>query len=146
MMTKSTFPVMRKRNSPLQHDAIRHVEEDRQEQMAEDLPHLTQVPVSNLKLIEVCAEPDSRLTETALRKGMSAERWTRDDFDLSTQVGYLRASRRLLEDRPDKLWLSPPCSPFTQLQFIRPAKDLKHKTGVWKENLGKLYAIGDTTD
>ena len=109
----------------------------------EDLLNVTHVP-NSLKLIELCAEPDSRLTETALTMGIQAERWTKDDFDLSTDIGYLRASRRLIEVRPNKLWLSPPCAPFTTLQFMRPAKDLelkqKHGKKIWK-NCMKLAIL-----
>ena len=58
------------------------------------------------------------MTHTAQRAGLKAERWTNDDFDLETEDGYQAAERRLRELRPRRLWLSPECGPFPQMQNI----------------------------
>ena len=67
-------------------------------------------------LVEAFCSPDSMLTKTALASGLSCERWTHQDYDLATEEGYLAAEQRLRELRPKRLWLSPECGPFSQMQ------------------------------
>ena len=67
-------------------------------------------------LIEAFCSHDSMMTKVARQTGMKAERWTIDDYDLSSEKGYLLAEQRLRQLRPRRLWLSPECGPFSQLQ------------------------------
>ena len=69
-------------------------------------------------LVEAFCSPDSMLTKVALASGLSAERWTHQDYDLSTEEGYLQAEQRLRQLRPKRLWLSPECGPFSQMQNV----------------------------
>ena len=70
----------------------------------------------NLDLVEVFCSPTSQLTTTAQNANLKAERWTRQDFDLSKQSGFERAMASLREKRPKRLWLSPECGPFSIMQ------------------------------
>ena len=70
----------------------------------------------DIELIEAFCSQDSMLTKVACRSGLKAERWTIDDFDLSSERGYLLAEQRLRQIRPKCLWLSPECGPFSQMQ------------------------------
>ena len=67
-------------------------------------------------LIEAFCSKDSMLTNVARQNGMKAERWTIDDYDLSSEAGYQLAEQRLRQLRPKRIWLSPECGPFSQMQ------------------------------
>lgn len=69
-------------------------------------------------LAEAFCFPDSMLTNVALASGLSAERWTHQDYDLSTGDGCFQAEQRLRQLRPQRLWLSPECGPFSQMQNV----------------------------
>ena len=71
-----------------------------------------------MDLVEAFCSPNSMMTHTAQTAGLNAERWTKDDFDLETEEGYQAAEQRLRELRPRRLWLSPECGPFSQMQNI----------------------------
>ena len=60
----------------------------------------------HMDLIEVFCEPTSQLTTSAQGAGLKAERWTKEDFDLSQPAGCQAAMKRLRELRPKRLWLS----------------------------------------
>ena len=69
-----------------------------------------------LDVLEVFCSPTSMMTQTANNSGLRAARWTQDDFDLSRPSGCLQAYNRLKELRPKRLWLSPPCGPYSIMQ------------------------------
>ena len=71
---------------------------------------------SGTDLVEAFCSNDSMMTKIAQQSGMTAERWTVNDYDLSTESGYAEAEARLRELRPRRLWLSPECGPFSQMQ------------------------------
>ena len=71
-----------------------------------------------MDLVEAFCSPNSMMTQPAQRAGLNAERWTKDDFDLETEEGHHAAEQRLRELRPRRLWLSPECGPFSQMQNI----------------------------
>ena len=60
----------------------------------------------HMDLLEVFCEPTSQLTTSAKGAGLKAERWTKEDFDLSQPAGRQAAMKRLRELRPKRLWLS----------------------------------------
>ena len=70
----------------------------------------------DIDLVEAFCSHDSMLTKVAQLSGMTAERWTLDDFDLATESGFAEAEYRLRELRPRRIWLSPECGPFSQMQ------------------------------
>ena len=47
------------------------------------------------------------MTRIARLTGLIADRWTMDDCDLSTNLGFRLAEKWLRETRPKRLWLSP---------------------------------------
>ena len=67
-------------------------------------------------LVEVFCSPTSTLTKTAQSHGLKAERWTKEDFDLSRPSGCQLAMERLRQLRPKRLWLSPECGPYSIMQ------------------------------
>ena len=67
-------------------------------------------------LVEVFYSPTSMLTQTAQNAGLVAERWTNDDFDLSTTLGYQLAAIRLKVKKPKRFWFSPECGPWSIMQ------------------------------
>ena len=69
-----------------------------------------------LDLLEVFCSPTSTMTQTANKSGLRAERWTKEDFDLSRPSGYIQAARCLKELKPKRLWLSPECGPYSIMQ------------------------------
>ena len=71
---------------------------------------------TNMDLAEAFCSHDSMMTKIAQQSGMTAERWTINDYDLSTESGFAAAEARLRELRPRRLWLSPECGPFSQMQ------------------------------
>ena len=72
----------------------------------------------NTDLVEAFCSNDSMLTKVAQNAGLTAERWTKDDYDLSTESGYAQAEERLRCIKPRRLWMSPECGPFSQMQNI----------------------------
>ena len=67
-------------------------------------------------LVEVFCSPTSTLTKTAQSHGLKAERWTKEDFDLSRPSGCQLAMERLRQLRPNRLWLSPECGHYSIMQ------------------------------
>eukprot|EP00435_Cladocopium_sp_Y103_P046279 s759_g13.t1 len=58
---------------------------------------------SQLDLLEIYCEENSRLTEVALRLGLKARRFTRADGDLRTEEGRNALWRLLVQERPGQL-------------------------------------------
>ena len=67
-------------------------------------------------LAEAFCSYDSLMTKVAQLAGMTTDRWALNNYDLSTESGYMEAGRRLRELRPRRLWLSSECGPFSQMQ------------------------------
>ena len=67
-------------------------------------------------LVEAFCSPDSMMTKVAQGAGMTSERWTASDYDLSTEEGYALAEQRLRILRPRRIWFSPECGPWSQMQ------------------------------
>ena len=77
------------------------------------------------------------MTQTANKSGFRAERWTKEDFDLSRPSGYSQAARRLKELKPKRLWLSPECGPYSIMQNANQldpdqTENLKHEVAAAK--------------
>ena len=81
-----------------------------------DIAMLVHNKDKHMDLVEVFCEPTSQLTTSAQGAGLKAERWTKEDFDLSKPAGCQAAMQRLRELRPKRLWLSPECGPFSVMQ------------------------------
>ena len=83
-----------------------------------DIAMLVHNKEEHMDLLEVFCEPTSQLTTSARGAGLKAERWSKEDFDLSRPAGCQAAMKRLRELRPKRLWLSPPCGPFSVMQNV----------------------------
>ena len=90
----------------------------------------------HMDLLEVFCEQTSQLTTSARGAGLKAERWTKEDFDLSQPAGCQAAMKRLRELRPKRLWLSPPCGPFSSMQNVNQRTPEQIKTLIQKRELG----------
>ena len=71
-------------------------------------------------LVAVSWTPNSGLAGIASAAGLITERWTKEDYDLSTEQGYIQAEQRLRSLRPKRIWLSPESEPFMQMQYASP--------------------------
>eukprot|EP00435_Cladocopium_sp_Y103_P005105 s4875_g1.t1 len=69
-------------------------------------------PKGSIDLLEVYAEPDSRLAQAVRDLGGKSMRFTREDGDLSTLSGQCKLLRWVLEYKPKHLWLAPECLPW----------------------------------
>ena len=76
-------------------------------ELKSDIAMLIRQEQDPLDLLEVFCSPTSTMTQTANNSGLKAERWTKDDFDLSRPSGYIQVARRLKELMPKRLWMSP---------------------------------------
>ena len=62
-----------------------------------------------LDILEIYCSPDSEITRQALRLGLKAKRFTRQDGDLSTPAGQAALWKILEEEKPREVWMSPDC-------------------------------------
>ena len=67
---------------------------------------------SRIDLLEVYAQPNSRLAEEVVKQGGKAERFTREHGDLSTFAGQLELLRMVTRLRPKHVWAAPECAPW----------------------------------
>ena len=70
---------------------------------------------SEVALMEVCCPPDSQLSETFLRHGLTTIRLGLPATDLSTKAGLAEVLMMVDKWRPSFMWLSLPCGPFSPL-------------------------------
>ena len=72
---------------------------------------------TGVNLIEVCCSATSGLTERIFQKGGRAYRvGLENHMDMSTDVGYLKASDFANALRPEWMWFSLPCGPNSPVQ------------------------------
>ena len=69
-------------------------------------------------IMEVCCPPDSRLVETFLKHNKKALRIGLPAFDVSTKSGVDELKRMISTWRPDLVWFSLPCGPYSQIQEL----------------------------
>ena len=68
--------------------------------MMMDIASLLNHSSDSVDLVEAFCSHDSMLTKVARQAGLKCERWTIDDFDLTTEEGYDQAEARLRELKP----------------------------------------------
>lgn len=78
-----------------------------------------------LNLLEVYAYPNSRLTEVAQKNGLHARRITREDFDLGTYEGKAQLLALILRERPEHIWMSPECGPWSSWNRFNAQRSLQ---------------------
>ena len=101
----------------------------------------------HMDLLEVFCEQTSQLTTSARGAGLKAERWTKEDFDLSRPAGCQAAMKRLRELRPKETLALP--SMWTILSYAEcQSKNPGTNKGLNKEkrtrlqNVAKLHPTG----
>ena len=90
-------------------------------------------PKAQIDLLEVYAEPDSRLAQAVQDMGGTAMRFTGNDGDLSTYDGQCKLLRWVFEHKPKHLWLAPECLPWCAWTRLNRNKSLAS----WFEIEGK---------
>lgn len=65
-----------------------------------------------MTLLEVYADSNSRLREMVLKLGGKAERFTREDGDLSTVEGQRKFLQLIHRIKPEHVWMAPKCGPW----------------------------------
>ena len=66
----------------------------------------------SIDLLEVYAQPDSRLSSEVHRQGGSSRRFTFEDGNLSTFDGQVQLLRTIYKYSPRNIWLAPECAPW----------------------------------
>ena len=67
---------------------------------------------SQLDLLEVYAQTDSRLSSEVSRLGGRSKRFTRQDGDLSQFSGQVQLLKTIFRHQPKHVWLAPECAPW----------------------------------
>ena len=65
-----------------------------------------------IDLLEVYAQPNSRLAEEVRKQGGRSERFTKEHGDLATFQGQLQLIRMIIRLRPKHIWVAPECFPW----------------------------------
>ena len=65
-----------------------------------------------IDLLEVYAQPNSRLAEEVIKQGGKARRFTMEHGDLSTFQGQMELLRTIIRLRPKHVWVAPECAPW----------------------------------
>ena len=92
-------------------------------------------------LLEVYAQPNSRLAEEVGKHGGIAVRFTRDHGDLSTFEGQVHLLRMICRLRPKHIWVAPECFPwcawnrFNATQSSRLYERIQRDKNLSKEHL-----------
>ena len=87
------------------------VESLQEQKWMEAIRHVPQTHKS-IDLLEVYADPDSRLCTAVQAMGGKAMRFTMQDGDLSTYQGQVKLLRLIKAVRPKHVWMSPECRPY----------------------------------
>ena len=65
-----------------------------------------------ITFLEVYAETNSRLSEMVTKLGGKAERFTKEDGDLSTVEGQRKLLQLIHRIKPEHIWMAPECGPW----------------------------------
>ena len=76
-------------------------------------------------LLEVYAQPNSRLSEEVIRQGGRAERFTIEHGDLSTFEGQMQLLRMISRLRPKNIWVAPECHPWCAWNRFNASRSIK---------------------
>ena len=68
--------------------------------------------LEGITLLEVYAETNSRLSEMVIKLGGKAERFTKEDGDLSTVEGQRKLLQLIHRIKPEHIWMAPECGPW----------------------------------
>ena len=78
-----------------------------------------------IDLLEVYAQPNSRLAEETMKHGGLARRFTREHGDLSTFHGQLELLRMVCKHRPKHIWVAPECAPWCSWNRFNAGRSLR---------------------
>ena len=100
-----------------------------------------------IDLLEVYAQPNSRLAEEVVKQGGKAERFTREHGDLSIFAGQLELLRMVTRLRPKHVWVAPECAPwcswnrFNALRSTQAFDRIDHAQEQSREHLSRVFLI-----
>ena len=96
---------------------------------------------SHLCLLEVFCGPNSQLTRQAIAAGLKAERFGLDQGDLSTQEGRIRLFQLLCSSKPEHLWFSPECRPWSAWSAFNSCQSLEAWDRTYQDRLKGLEQV-----
>ena len=79
-----------------------------------------------IDLLEVYAQPNSRLAEETIKQGGTARRFTREHGDLSTYHGQLELLRMVCKHRPKHIWVAPECAPWCSWNRFNAGRSIRN--------------------
>ena len=109
LLDGSTLPQQADGSMVALDNAFHSVQEVLWDTFADSLLSYNQPTESQLDLLEVYAYPDSRLTEAVRECGGRAQRFTRQDGDLSTVAGQRALYELIQRTQPRSIWMAPDC-------------------------------------
>ena len=128
-------------------DAQKRVLQEAIEEQVEDVNHLyeeLQADGSKVYLMELCCPPDSRLAQTFIQRKKDAIRVGLPAIDVSTKKGIQEVESMLEKWRPELLWISLPCGPYSPIQtlFNESTPEKKEKSMARKHQAKRLIHHG----
>ena len=78
-----------------------------------------------IDLLEVYAQPNSKLAEEVIRQGGKAERFTQEHGDLSTFQGKVQLLEMICRLRPKHVWVAPECHPWCAWNRFNAGRSMK---------------------
>ena len=91
--------------------------------LRKELENMDESP--GIDLLEVYAQPNSRLAEETIKHGGIARRFTREHGDLSTYHGQLELLRMVCKHRPKRIWVAPECAPWCSWNRFNAGRSLR---------------------
>ena len=119
--TFETESVERNREGKYFQHMVQKIHTELQEVLAESLP----IDNSRYHLFEVFCGPQSQLTHQAQQLGFRSARFGYAQCDLQTSSGRKLLLRELIAKRPENVWFSPTCGPWSKWSNLNGAKSLQ---------------------
>ena len=78
-----------------------------------------------IDMLEVYAQPNSRIVEEVIKQGGKADRFTMQHGDLSTFEGQVELIKTIIRKRPKNIWMAPECHPWCAWNRFNASKSTK---------------------
>ena len=92
-------------------------------------------------LFEVFCGPQSQLTHQAQQLGFRSARYGYAQCDLQSSTGRQKLFRDLVSNRPENIWLSPTCGPWSKWSNLNGSKSLQAWEQLHEERLRHIEQI-----
>ena len=97
---------------------------------------------SQLDILEVYAFPNSLLTIAAQELGLKANRFTKEDGDLSSPTGRKALLQMITTEKPKHVWLSPECGPWSPWNRFNSCRSIPgHQKVMMKQDEARRHLI-----